>query len=276
MTQLTRSCGIALVAAASAALSACSTTEINADEPAVIADDGVLKVVVAPAAATFAELEASWAAGPAHPTGDQYTAFIDGEPWSPSFSTTVGLQDDARRSVGTHHVVIAAADGSSPVFAGDVDVAAGIVTRLYVFGDGGALQSRVCSYREIPGPKTLHMCAINLVRGGPPIEVVRCASPGHCKSISPPLPFGESFDSDLAADGTGDEYGLYEPVSPSGIAYRVVPSAALPDPPLAMASPASYFAPPGWDRGDTGLEPANLIAAPVCRAPSGDVTYSLQ
>ena len=276
MTKSTRFRDIALVGAALLALSACSTTEINGDEPAVIAVDGVLQFVVAPAAATFEELQATFLDDlddPANPTGDDYIAFIDGEPWSPLFGTTRGLpQYDARFAVGTHHVVIAQVDGSSPLFTGDVDVAAGIVTKLYIFGDGGALQRRVCSYREVPGAKTLHVCAINLVRGGPSIEVVRCASEGHCKSISPPLAFGETFDSDIPADGTGDSYGLYDSVHPSGIAYRVVPSAALPTPPLAMASPASCIGPPGWD---SGLLPANLIVAPFCRAPSGDVTYSL-
>jgi hypothetical protein len=94
-----------------------------------------------------------------------------------------------------------------------------------------------------------HITLVNLVRTGQKLEVVRCTDAATCTPISPALALGDVFDAEVPADARDDcAYPLYSivPCFPAsltagggGIGYRVVPSAALPNPPvLALGSSA--------------------------------------
>jgi hypothetical protein len=159
---------------------------------------------------------------------------------------------------GRHHFAIAEAGGGATIFAGDGDIPAGSLTRLYLFGPSGALQGRFVSHRELPPPGMLHVSAMNLMRDGRRIEVVSCADPTDCVSLSPPLALGESFDADFAAaplempDASVPDDRL---AGGAGLSYRAVPTDALPVPWLQPLIRGITLHP------SIGT-PANLVAAP--------------
>ena len=83
------------------------------------------------------------------------------------------------------------AGGGATLFAADGAILAGSDTRLYLFGPVGAVEGRFVSYPKLTVPGTLHVSAINLVRGGPGIEVVSCQGGDSCAPVSPSLADGE-------------------------------------------------------------------------------------
>jgi hypothetical protein len=278
MTSAMRCRPVSWIAAALLALPACATRDIYPNPfsgPIAPSNTNVgeMEILLAPLFDTYdAAVNAPWTM-----PESRYYVFLDGSQWlvdgGNGRSIPVTLYDNYEGSIGflaagSHHFQINAVVGGATVFEGDVNIPGGSVTRLYLVGSLDKLEGRFVSYPAWPPAKTLHISAINLVRGGPLIEVVQCAA-DRCTAASPPLALGESFDADFAADGWGEEYGRYAFGFDSGIGYRPVPTAALPAPPVAVPVP-------GFSTLQNGevVRPPNLIAAPIYLSEQGEVISS--
>jgi len=212
-------------------------------------DTGGLVVAFAPTDPTFQAEQIHVAAGP-HLTA--YEVLVDGQlatlddgagHRSAVTVTEGGVSGQGYLNAGPHHLTIRAA-GAPPVFEGDGEVPGGGTVRLFLFGPLAALQGRFVSTPDVPAAGNQHVTAVNLIGGGPTIEVVSCPD-ARCAPLSDPLALGDVFDTDLPAD---DDVG-----------YRLVPSDALPDPPVLAFSPDPS---------------AVLVAAPVYLSDQGQLQYA--
>jgi len=168
---------------------------------------------------------------------------------------------------GPHHFEIVETDSGPTIFAGDGEIKADAMNRLYLFGDLDALQARFASYASVPAPAALHVDVINLVRGGTSIEVTTCSAPGDCSPVSAPLAFGAAFAGDFAGSSDATRFWL---ASGATIGYRQVPTVALPDPPL---QPMRFSVP--FPVSTSSVVPANVVAAPLYMSSDGNVLWSL-
>jgi hypothetical protein len=119
------------------------------------------------------------------------------------------------------------------------------------------------SFPFTPPAGNEHVSAINLIRAGGNIEVLSCADATHCTPVSSPLSLGDTFDADFPVVPSDKVYASPSS-SGAGYAYRMVPTASLPDPPvlsiLQAVIPQSIFG-----------SPLNYIAAPIYLSPDGHV-----
>ena len=261
------------------ALSGCETREI-APHPATYvdtepgADRGGLVIVFAPAETTYEENQAQ---GSTNPNLTLYHLFVDGnqlafanvDGYGTSYPITFLEGNEAGGGyigAGRHRFEIAEAGGGATIFAGDGDIPAGSVTRLYLFRELGVLQARFVSYPEIPPPGTVHVSVMNLIRGGQRIEVVSCAGATSCAPLSPPLALGERFDADFAAISTQ----AADPSVPddrladgASVGYRAVATPTVPSPPVQPFMRSFTLS------GAIRESPANLVAAPVYMTADG-------
>ena len=275
MTSAMRCHPVYVIAGALLALPACATRDISPNPFSgpigpIDTKKGEMEIVLAP----FFDTYDDFANAPWTMPASQYNVFLDGSQWlldgGNGRQIPVTLYDNFEGSIdflaaGPHHFQINEVGGGATVFEGDVNIPGRSVTRLYLVGSLDKLEGRFVSYPAWPPAKTLHISAMNLVRGDAKIEVVRCAA-DKCSAASPPLAFGESFDADFAADGWGEEYGRYAFGFDSGIGYRPVPTAAVPAPPVAV--PVLGFSTP--QNGEV-VRPPNLIAAPIYLSEQGAV-----
>jgi hypothetical protein len=249
---------LSLALCALAALPACGTKDISADE--VLRDNnlepganqGSVLLVFAPVAATLALYLAD------HSTATvPYVFLIDGKKLVDSDDEVAliyrgpgGGIGAGNYEAGVHHFAITKMDVGT-VFEGDGLVTSGALTRLYVFGPLDALQGRFVSYPlEVPAG-TQHISAINLVRsGGVQIEVVSCTDATTCTPVSPQLALGDTFDADFPASAPADAgvYGTSLSAAGVGFGYREVATPSLPTPPILPLMPAysgMWSEPPG-------------------------------
>ncbi len=247
------------------ALSACATEEIGpgAGPPPA---EGTLLIAFAPTDATFEERQARLAL---EPIGTGYRVLMDGVQLGFAAPLTVTQGGESFISpipAGLHHFEIVETDSGPTLFAGDGEIEANAMNRLYLFGDLDDLQARFTSYASVPAPDTLHVDVINLVRGGS-IEVTTCSDPGDCSPVSAPLAFGEAFAADFAGRSDATRFWL---ASGATIGFRQVPTAALPDPPI---QPMRFSVP--FPVSASSVVPANVVAAPLYMSSEGNVLWSL-
>jgi hypothetical protein len=211
-------------------------------------DTGGMLVAFAPTDPTFQAEQAHVVTGP---NVTAYEVLVDGElatlddgsgHASAVTVTEGGVSGRGYLNAGPHHFTIRAA-GGPPAFEGDGQVPGGGTVRLFLFGPLAALQGRFVSTPDVPATGNEHVTAINLVRGGQTIEVVSCPD-ASCTPLSDPLALGDVFDTERPA---GDDVG-----------FRLIPSTALPDPPVLAFSPEL---------------PDILVAAPVYVSDEGQLQY---
>lgn len=264
MSSMRRS-SILCVGAGVLALAACATEEIGpgAGPPPA---EGTLLIAFAPTEATFEERQARRAL---EPIGTGYRVLMDGVQLG--LAGTVNVHQGGQSyftpvPAGLHHFEIVETDSGPTVFAGDGEIRANAMNRLYLFGDLDDLQARFTSYASVPAPDTLHVDVINLVRGGTLIEVTSCSDPGDCSPVSVPLAFGEGFAADFAGSADGSRFWL---ASGATIGFRQVPTAALPDPPI---QPMRFSVP--FPVSTSSVVPANVVAVPLYMSSDGNVLWS--
>ncbi len=131
---------------------------------------------------------------------------------------------------GPHHFAVLT-PGSAPIWEGDGDVMPGGALRLFVFGPPNAEQGRFAFVPNAPSVAgNENITVINLMRSGQSIEVVSCADAATCTPISPPLAMGDLFQAEVPAVGLSEDGYASLTADGAGIGYRLVPSAALPNP----------------------------------------------
>jgi hypothetical protein len=221
-------------------------------------DEGGLLVSFSPTEGTF---EAEEARALANPDGTQYRVLLDGDlltgaPGSTSpFAVVEGGQAGVRYlESGPHHLTIGAPD-NAPIFDGDGQVPGGGTARLFLYGPLDDLRGVFVSVPDAPAAGNEHVTVVNLIRGGQAIEVVSCEDSATCTPLSAELALGDVFDAEVPADL-------------DGIGYRLVPSGALPDPPVLALTEGVWFGaladPP----------PAIVAAAPVYMSADGQAELS--
>ena len=103
--------------------------------------------------------------------------------------------------------------------------------RLFLFGPLDALQGRFVVVPATPSAGNEHVTVINLMRSGQPIKVVSCTDATTCTPISPALAMGDLFDAEVPAVVSDDGFASLRSDG-SGVNFRLVPSASLPNPPV--------------------------------------------
>lgn len=265
MTSSARRSSVFCIGVGVLALSACATEEVGpgAGPPPA---EGTLLIAFAPAEATFEERQARLAV---EPIGTRYQVLMDGVRLGFAAPLTVTQGGESVISpvpAGTHHFEIVEPDGGPTIFAGDGEIKASGMNRLYLFGDLDDLQARFTSFAFVPAPDTVHVDVINLVRGGTTIEVATCSAPGNCSPVSAPLAFGAAFAGDFAGSSDATRFWL---ASGATIGFRQVPTEALPDPPL---QPMRLNVP--FPVSTSPVVPANVVAAPLYMSSDGNVQWS--
>jgi hypothetical protein len=239
----------ALSASASlcALLAACGTEEIGPDNALysqmtqTSADQGALLVVAGPTPSTA---EAVATGGGAYAIV-RYMIFIDGKRLVMQYGgggpvairvAEGGLTKAGFLDAGPHRFSVTAEEGDSTIlFADDIVMPAGAVTRVYLFGPSDALAGLSLSYPLVPPVGTRHVSVTNLALDGPHIEVMSCEDATRCVPLSPPLATGDTFDANVPRTGFEDDaYSL--DASGAGIGLRQVPTNALPRPPVVTMS----------------------------------------
>lgn len=223
-----------LVAAAGLTLVACSTQEIGAQTAFVIDGSdprrGAMLIWLAPSADTIEQQRARDAA--------IYDLFIDGNHvyTADNPPEPVALADGGFVNIGfiegEHDLKLVGVLGGPTLFEGHYEIAAGSLTYLYLFGPSDAIEDRLIATPINLPVGTGHASAINLIRAGMPIEVVKCDDADHCAAVSPPLGLGESYGGDfpLLEEQANPQASLT--AAGAGVGYRLVPNAAVPTPPI--------------------------------------------
>ena len=166
---------------------------------------------------------------------------------------------------GWHHFTVVA-HGRAPIFQGDGQIISGGWLRLFLFGAADAQQGRFAFIPSFPAPGNEHVTVINLMRSGQVIEVVTCTDATTCTPISPALAMGDLFDTEVPAVVSADGFSS-RTADGAGVGFRLVPSAALPDPPvLALSVGASGVA----VTGPSAPQPL-FIAAPFFMSSQGNI-----
>lgn len=251
--------------------SGCGTEDINPDhvvkaltEPSP--DTGGLVIMFPPSEDTYQQQQAS-AATNLNPTpyhvflDDQLLAIDDGRGGLDAIVLSRGAASGIGYvPVGAHHVRIQPADGPA-IFEGDGTVAAGDTTELFLHGPLTGLQGRFVVVPDDAPPGQEHVTVANLMGSGQTIEVVSCASGTACAAISPALALGDVFDADLP-DSSAANHAQSLSDDGTGVGYRLVPSASLPNPPVLPLHVWSF----GTRRSPP---PAVFLTAPVYMSEQG-------
>ena len=269
---------LVIVVCATSLVPACSTKEISAN-PVFIsdhiasADHGALMIAFAPRANTNTyegTIAAEVYMDGVQLASDQYELV----PVQPLFVFEGGTSSMGYLPAGRHHFEIKEPRGDvggATFFAIDVEIAAGIMTELYLFGPADAVRGIFVVYPALVAPGTVHVSLVNLVRTGQSLEVVSCMEGSPCTPLSAPLALGEAFAGDFPVDAAQSSPGPAGPVFSNGAAlsYRQVPTGAVPDPPVQPLPQGTW---PIWD----GLSPPSrtLEAAPYWMSPAGDIQAS--
>ena len=230
------------------AASACSTQEVGPDEPFVIASfekrpgTAYLVVGILPRVARFEEL------GAYSPDPTTYHVFLDGRlvvgetdlgiyPFVVHESSTSAYH---YIETGRHHFTVAAPE-RAPISEIDGELLDGGKTCVFLFGPPDARRGIVTSVPRAASAGNQHVNLVNLMGSGQTIEVVSCSGRSTCTPISQALALGDVFDADVPAVVPDDCSLVAVPSDPCstslradgvGIAYRLVPSASRPNPPL--------------------------------------------
>jgi hypothetical protein len=266
----------------------CGTKDVGPDQMVADgqqtgADQGALLLAFASTDATYdaeqARLRANPSTIPYHVYMDGKRLVIDdaGQP-NPVDIGEGGQATGGFVAAGPHHFAVAA-DGRPAIFAGDTEVAAGTVTRIYLFGTplgtSNAVQGRFVTDPLAPATGIEHVSAINLVREGLNIEVVSCSDAANCTAVSPPLALGDVYQADFPAPTDPNAFSDSGAHSLSdagaGIGYRGLGMAAPPGPPVLPLLRATFFwAPTGAPPGP----PANFVASPIFMSFDGTLLAS--
>lgn len=268
------------LALAPLALAACGTQEIDPNNVIVASsqagpDVGGLTVFFPPTDETYQASQAR-AAATANPT--VYHVVLDGKllvfdpgdghltPFTPSEGGAASL---GYLPAGPHHFAIAA-PSAAPIFEADGQLTGGETTNLFLFGPLNGLQGK---FLRMPVPATgnQYVTAINLIRSGQTIEVVSCTDASTCTPISPALALGDVFQAELPAvtSSTSSDYSLSLTQTGAGVGYRMVPSAAVPAPPVQVMYEA-------FEVGAPSYPPAlEYLGAPVFMTDQGQSLSSL-
>jgi hypothetical protein len=223
------------------------------------------------------------------PSGTKYHLFVDGEivaepgGYQP-FTTFVGGNPNwvYYLGAGAHHFAIAAS-GQAPVFEGDGQIPGGGTANLFLYGPLDRVRGVIAPTPLRPSAGNEHVTVVNLMRSGQTVEVVTCNDGATCTPISPALSLGDVFDAELPA-----VFDDCDPASPSsipgnwsdggcftsrttrgaGVGYRLVPTAALPDPPVNALT---------WGISDLSSSPRPqiFVAAPVFMNEQGQSQFVL-
>jgi hypothetical protein len=165
---------------------------------------------------------------------------------------------------GGPHQFAVLTPGSAPIWEGDGDIMPGGALRLFVFGPADAEQGRFAFVPNAPSVAgNENITVINLMRSGQSIEVVSCADATTCTPISPPLAMGDLFQTEVPAVGLSEGGYASMTADGAGIGFRLVPSAALPNPIVD----ALYVGPLGQGAFPP---PEVFVAAPVFLSEQGE------
>jgi hypothetical protein len=259
------------------ALAGCRTDEIGANTRDVVATQtdphqGGLVIALAPPDATLEQAQVD-ASGP--PLG--YQVMVDGQELvdddyqlsTGSVLTPILIGGGAETTVGylnagSHSFALKPPGGAAPAFEVDGEIQGGMMNRLFIFGSSDARQGLFASYPFTPADGSEHVVAVNLLHEGS-IQVVSCSAASTCTAVSPPLGPGDSFQGDFPAI-TSDNGLDSLSGSGAGIGYQMIPSAAVPTPPILMASPALGLSD---KQGTAGQAVLNFIVAPIYMSPDG-------
>jgi len=198
-------------------------------------DTGSIVVAFAPTAATFRAEQASLLTGPTRTAYDvlidgEMAVLDDGDGHTSALTVTEGSMSlRGYLDAGPHHFTIRAS-GAAPAFDGDGAIPGGGAARLFLFGPVEALQGRFVSTPDTPAFGNEHVTAVNLMENGQTAEVVSCMD-GSCTPLSDPLGLGDVFDTEIPATDS-DPLTSSLTDAGTGVGYRVVPTAALPAPPV--------------------------------------------
>jgi hypothetical protein len=259
--------------AALLACGACSTEEIGPGRRMIVQgvpgpEQGAMLIALAPTSETRDEQISRQAAI----SYAEYHIFVDGIQVAEESLYPVTLFEGSTAGLGylpagPHHFEIRPADSGTPAFAADTEIAPDSMTRLYLFGPQDDLQGRFLSSPSLPPPGMVHVSLINLIRGGARIEVVSCPDPSACVAVSPPLALGESFDGDFPeGDSQNPDRGWYVDSTSAGIGCRLIPTTALPAPPVQpMLRSFSYV----YNGYGAPLNPASFERAPAYVSAAG-------
>ena len=256
------------LAAALLGLPACGTQDIDPNNVTIVSDmagpdKGAFQIA-------FPQTEATLQAATTSPNSTTYHLMMDGHlmAWgSGNDLTAVTLGEGGEFGAGylpagLHHFAVVA-PGSTPVFEADGQIGAGGSTMLFLYGALNALGGRFVTMQDTVAAGTEHVVAINLMRSGQAIEVVSCTDASTCTPISPALALGDVFEADVTArDGSMATDSLTG--SGAGVGYRLVPSAALPAPPVLSLRLAGSAGVPSYP------PPLNFLAAPIFMNDQGE------
>jgi hypothetical protein len=261
------------VSAAFLSLSACSTQEISRQPPLRVSytagpDNSELLLAFSPSVGSYEELQAA-------PNLTPYSLFLDGrqlvrEDLSGGAQPIIAHEGAefgfGYLPSGPHHFTLEAPGGGAPLFAGDAEIAPGSTTILYLFGPRDALEGRFLSLPRDPAPGMLHVSVLNLVRGGPRIEVVSCADAAPCAPITPALALGEIFVADFPSVDGDIGQALADGRT---IGFRPEPTADLPAPRVQQITSARSGTAPTNVIGP--VAPFNYAVAPYLLYATGEV-----
>jgi hypothetical protein len=254
------------------ALAACGTQEIDPNNVIVASseagpDKGGLNVFFP---STDENYQAQQASAAANPNGIGYHVIMDGKmlvyDGGPSGLVAFGVGEGSVCSVGyleagSHHFAIGVS-GAPPIFETDGELAGGQTTDLFLFGPLTGLQGKFVSVPNTPSMGNEHVTVANLMRSGQTIEVVSCTDASTCTPVSPALALGDVFDADFpAVTNSGYNYSLSE--TGAGIAYRMVPSATVPAPPVQAMDLAFTIGTPTYP------PPLDFLGAPIFMTDQG-------
>ncbi len=218
---------------------------------------GGVQVACSPTASSFDDEQARLSAGGQGSASQPLQVSIDGQPAmlddGAGHRSRVVVREGGKSSLGyleagPRHFAVTSSSGT-PVFEGDAQVPGGGVLWLFLFGPAGAQQGRFVATPDFPAVGNQHLTVVNLARTGQSLEVVSCDDGATCTPLSPVLALGDLFDTEVPA-GAGQT------------GYRVVPSPALPAPPLLTFEDAASS--------------AVLMAAPVYISDQGQLLFGFQ
>jgi hypothetical protein len=268
---------------AALALPACQTQQIEAPNVLVIGgpsgpDRADVMVQIAPADATYEAEQARYQSRSYEP---QYHVLIDGdyvsEPTTDGLWAVVveegGGLDLAYVAAGPHEFTIMDPN-NEPIFNGEGDVPGTGTLRFFLYGSLDAPQGLFVPIPNVPASGDDHITVANLLQSGQTIEVVSCTNATTCTAISPALALGDVFDADVPAIpshpcsmplGAENCDTLADGV---GVGYRLVPSAALPNPPVNAVYQSTGSYPPAGNV-------STYLAAPIYISDQGQVQLAL-